>query len=346
MATLKVTIQSIERRLRGGAQSFLVRDSAGVAYVAKFVGNPQGTRTLVNEWMVSRLLKHLRLSTPEVCRLHLPRGIAGEELLEFQVGKRKVPIAEGLHFGSRCPANPDRKAIFDFLPRRLLDRVVNLPDLLMAYAFDKWVGQSDNRQAIFIRERVTGEKPLFRTYLIDQGLSFGGSRWVMSDVPLAGLFHDRSIYLDANFAVLSRLSVERIQQLPEETLFSIVQEIPHEWLAPGDQQELVRLVEMLAKRRVTLNDTIDRMLRELHQAGISIPKTAKHHQMLALLLIASFMPVRKGMSSATARYGSVPSPVAACILFLDRKTRKPKQASEAQYSLPFGDAHRDMELAA
>jgi hypothetical protein len=290
MATLAMSIHSVERRLRGGTQAVLVRDCSGAAYVAKFVGNPQGTRTLLNEWVVSRLLRYLQVSTPEVAPLRLTRGIPGDDLLCFQVGNRTVPVEEGIHFGSRCPVDPHNKAIYDFLPRTLLSKVLNLPDLLMAFVFDKWVAQCDSRQAIFIRERLSGQTPRFRAYLIDNGLSFGGSRWEFSDVPIAGLFHDRSIYQHPDFRAISHVNVERIQEVPEEILFSIQQGVPEEWLQPQDRQGMSRLLETLAKRRTTLHDTIERTLLQLEQAGIATPKNANARYMLAILLLASCVP--------------------------------------------------------
>ncbi len=297
MAALAMSIHSIERRLRGGTQALLVRDRAGVAYVAKFIGNPQGTRTLINEWVINHLLRHLRVATPEVQRLDLKRGIPGEDLLSFRSGDRSVPISEGIHFGSRCPVDPGRIAMYDFLPRKLLSKISNLPDLLMAYVFDKWVAQCDSRQAIFVRERAPGATPRFRAYLIDNGLSFGGSRWELGDLPLAGLFHDRSIYAERDFAAISHLNVEKIQELPEEILFSILRDVPEEWLQPTDREEMIRLVEALAKRRITLHDTIERTLRQLQQAGIAASKSTSNRYLLAVLLL-----VRLYMRSARSRF--------------------------------------------
>lgn len=287
MATLALPISSIERRMRGGTQALLVRDHAGNAYIAKCVGNPQGTRTLINEWIVSRLLRHLRVSTPSVTALHIERGIPGDNLLEFQMGTRKIPIASGVHLGSPCPVDPDRKAIFDFLPRRLLQNVVNLPDLLLSFAFDKWVNQTDTRQAIFIRERSATSGVKFRAYLIDHGLSFGGSRWEMSDGALNGLYHDRSIYENPALEAECHAAIDRIQKLPEETLFSIEQEIPPEWLEAGEREAMTRLLEVLCERRGKLYPMIDRALRQLHKAGAMVPRSSEGKVLLGMLLLLS-----------------------------------------------------------
>lgn len=290
MAAIAIPIHRIERRMRGGAQSLLVRDQSGNAYIAKCVGNPQGTRTLINEWIVSGLLRHLRVSTPAVNAVSIERGIPGDELLEFQMGNHKVPIASGVHLGSFCPVDPDRKAIFDFLPRRLLQNVANLPDLLLSFAFDRWVNQVDSRQAIFIRERSATPGVKFRTYLIDHGLSFGGSRWEMSDGALNGLYHDRSIYENPALETECHGAVDKIQHLPEEKVFSIEREIPPEWLEAGDREELVRLIEILCERRSKLHVIVGRALRQLHEANASLPKNYEAKVLLGVIFLLACPP--------------------------------------------------------
>jgi hypothetical protein len=288
MATLALPIHSIERRMRGGTQALLVRDRTGQAYIAKCAGNPQGTRTLINEWVVSRLLNHLRLSTPGVNALNIERGIPGDHLLEFQMGNRNVPIAPGIHLGSPCPVDPDRKAIFDFLPRRLLHKVVNLPDLLMAFVFDKWVNQVDTRQAVFIRERSKSADVNFRAYLIDHGLSFGGSRWEICDGALNGLYHDRSIYEHPALEDACQDVIERIRRLPDEALFSIEKEIPPEWLEGQDREQLTRLFTILCERRIDLSETVERALRRLHETRSGLPRGTEAFLVLGVVLLWAY----------------------------------------------------------
>jgi len=51
------------RRMRGGAQSHLMRCDDGYYYVVKFQNNPQHTRVLVNELLGTRLASRLGLPT-------------------------------------------------------------------------------------------------------------------------------------------------------------------------------------------------------------------------------------------------------------------------------------------
>jgi len=286
MPTMGVAVASIARRMRGGSQALLVRDRAGKAYVAKCIGNPQGTRTLINEWIVSRLLQYLRVSTPAVHLLRIENEVPGSELLEFHMGNQRVPIAPGIHLGSRCPVDPDRKAIFDFLPRRMLRNVVNLPDLFLSFAFDRWVNQIDSRQVIFIRERSSPPGAAFRAYVIDHGLSFGGSRWTVSESGLTGLFHDRSIYDDPRLETACHEAVDCIRDIPEERLFAVQQEIPMEWLGAGDREEMTKLLQLLCARRSKLHLIVDRALRQLRETGATAPKSPEAKILLCTLLLA------------------------------------------------------------
>ena len=62
--------QAVEhvRRLRGGAQSHLMRCDDGDYYVVKFQNNPQGIRILANEMLAGKLAQALGLpvAQPEV----------------------------------------------------------------------------------------------------------------------------------------------------------------------------------------------------------------------------------------------------------------------------------------
>ncbi len=54
------------RRMRGGAQSHLMRCDDGYYYVVKFQNNPQHRRILVNELLGTRLAARLGLPTTPV----------------------------------------------------------------------------------------------------------------------------------------------------------------------------------------------------------------------------------------------------------------------------------------
>src|SRR5581483_1963867 len=298
MGSAVVTVESIQRRMRGGSQALLVRGADDQVYVAKCAGNPQGTRTLINEWVVTRLLKLLQARTPELHLLRFETGVPGESLLEFRFGNRRIPIARGLHLGSRCPVDPERVAIFDFLPRRLLSRIVNVKDFTLAFVLDKWVSQTDSRQAIFVRERTGGDQSAkFGAYLIDHGMSFGGTRWEFSDAPFHGVYYDRSIYDPDTLTIDCHAAVAQIRALPESAISAASQDVPLEWFEAGDRDKLARLLEALVSRRAKLDEIVDRALEQISRAGKILPRASL---LLTLLLLSSiFSPFLHTSSPAT-----------------------------------------------
>ena len=111
--------QAVEhvRRLRGGAQSHLMRCEDGYYYVVKFRNNPQGVRILANEMLAAKLALAIGLpvSQPEVIEVsdwlieHTPE-------LYMQWGRERVRCVSGFQFGSRFPCDPLRTPVYDFLP--------------------------------------------------------------------------------------------------------------------------------------------------------------------------------------------------------------------------------------
>src|SRR4051812_40542473 len=87
-----VTIRRVLRRMCGGSQAFLVEGGDDHFYVAKFFDNPQGNRTLINEWAVHRVLQQLGISTPEMRVLRLTNTTKGGGDLCFQTTGRSRPI--------------------------------------------------------------------------------------------------------------------------------------------------------------------------------------------------------------------------------------------------------------
>src|SRR5690348_4628218 len=141
------------RRMRGGAQSHLMRCDDGFYYVVKFQNNPQHRRILVNELLGTRLAGRLGLPTTPVAIVHV-----SEELIRLtpelcmEMPRSRVPCQPGLQFGSRYPGDPRRLTLHDFLPDEQLRAVDNLHDFAGMLVFDKWTCNTNGRQTIFFRE--------------------------------------------------------------------------------------------------------------------------------------------------------------------------------------------------
>jgi hypothetical protein len=263
MSCQTIDIERIIRRMRGGSQAHLVQGSDRKFYVAKFVGNPQGTRTLINEWIATKIFRRFGITTPDLVVLRLePSPTRTGTAPTFSVGTRKLPISAGLHLGSLCPVNPDKEAIYDFLPAHVIGKTVNLAEFAKVLVLDTFLGQADSRQAVFVRDRSRRELS-FRAYFIDHGLVFGGSNWKIDDLAGPSLYFDRKIYSMIDTASHCEEAIESLASISEDELRATVRDVPTEWFGPVDCDHLVRLFSILHKRRERIHTLISERLELL-----------------------------------------------------------------------------------
>ncbi len=116
------------RRMRGGAQSHLMRCADCNYYVVKFQNNPQHTRVLVNDWLGTRLAEMIGLPVPvaDVVDVH-PWLIEHSPELRIELCGRQTMITSGPSFGSRYVVPPTDGEVYDYLPETMIGRVRNLP---------------------------------------------------------------------------------------------------------------------------------------------------------------------------------------------------------------------------
>lgn len=241
------------RRMRGGAQSHLMRCTDGYYYVVKFQNNPQHKRVLVNEMLGTRLASYLGLPTTAVALVHVSQELI--ELtpeLSMQLPGRQMPCSPGLQFGSRFPGDPRHLALFDFLPDPMLEQVKNLHEFAGMLVFDKWTCNTNGRQTLFLRDPAkdaAGADASYRTIMIDQGFCFNAGEWNFPDAPLRGLYARNKVYAGVIGAESFAPWLERLhRQVTGKLLHSALQEIPPEWY-DDDLDALVLLGETLYRRR-------------------------------------------------------------------------------------------------
>jgi hypothetical protein len=251
---VKVAVEHVQR-MRGGAQSHLMRCDDGAYYVVKFQNNPQHLRILANEMLVTRLGARLGLAVPQVEVIDVrPELIANTADLTIQLGLGRTPCAAGKQFGSQFPVDPARTAVHDFLPDEQLAAVRNLSDFLGVLVLDKWTCNTNGRQAIFFRENDVqppspGPAAPYIGVMIDFGFCFNAGEWDFPDAPLRGLYARQIVYqsvagMESFEPWLSRLR----DQISERALGEEAARIPPEWYA-GDWSALERLLERLHRRR-------------------------------------------------------------------------------------------------
>jgi hypothetical protein len=252
------------RRMRGGAQSHLMRCSDGRYYVVKFQNNPQHHRILANELLGTKLAARLGLPTTPVAIVDVP-----EELirltpeLSMELPRARIPCRPGLQFASRYPGDPRRLTLHDFLPDEQLRSVENLHDFAGMLVFDKWTCNTNGRQTLFFREsRENAQQPVpeegsaYRALMIDQGFCFNAGEWNYPDAPLRGLYARNRVYEAVTGMESFGPWLERVEKrITERVLDEISREIPPAWYA-DDYDALLRLLEQLFRRRVRVRELI------------------------------------------------------------------------------------------
>jgi hypothetical protein len=256
-----VKITRIIRRMRGGSQAQLVLGDDGNTYVAKFLGNPEGNRTLINEWMMCRLMTDIGISTPRLRVLELPSSLPLSEQLYFEVGNERIAPQGPLHLGSQCPVDPEKISIYDFLPNKLLPKVRNLAEFGSMFVFDQWTGKADGRQAIFVGDRNVETGIGFRAYFIDHGSACGGGEWELRDRGLASV--DSRICSHIDLTVVVEKAFCHIETINEMAIVTAAEGVPSSWFAKGDRECLDILLAKLKLRQVNLRSLIARHFQNL-----------------------------------------------------------------------------------
>jgi hypothetical protein len=260
------------RRMRGGAQSHLMRCSDGHYYVVKFQNNPQHRRILVNELLGTRLAARLGLPTTPVAVVNVPAELIRlTPDLCVELPRARIPCAAGLQFASRFPGDPRQMVLHDFLPDEKLVEVENLHEFAGMLVFDKWTCNTNGRQTLFFEVQAgraramakaaaagagtaalseTAAVPwVYTTRMIDQGFCFNAGDWNFPDAPLRGLYSRNRVYrgvtgMDAFGPWLARLE----ERITASVLAELADELPPEWYE-DDYDAVLRLLEQLHRRR-------------------------------------------------------------------------------------------------
>jgi hypothetical protein len=248
-------IQAVQhvRKMRGGAQAHLLRTSDNHFFVTKFTNNPQAIRILANEYLATKLGHVLGLPMPGVRVIEVSEWlIQNSPDLKIDLNDKSVPCASGLQLGSRYVADPVAESTFDYLPQTMLAQVANRQDFIRVLAFDKWTGNSDGRQAVYVKQpKERGYDAVF----IDQGYCFNAGEWNFPDSPLRGAFTCNCVYEHVAGWDAFEPTLSRIEQIDQAEIWSIACEIPPEWYE-HNFDALSQLILSLYQRRLLVRDLI------------------------------------------------------------------------------------------
>ncbi|MFY9905328.1 MAG: HipA family kinase [Terriglobales bacterium] len=249
------------KRMRGGAQSHLMRCDDGCYYVVKFRNNPQHQRVLANEFLATQLARLVGLPVPVATLIDVPQWLVDHsEELTIVLGSHRFPVEAGLQFGSQFVVSPMHGQVFDYLPVAMLGRVRNLETFAGILALDKWTCNADGRQAAFWRK--TSEKK-YTAAFIDQGYCFNAGEWTFADSPLRGVYPCNEVYAKVSGWDSFEPWLSRIEALDENAIREAAGQIPPAWYG-GAWGELEALVQRLIERKAIVRGLI-LTFRESHR---------------------------------------------------------------------------------
>jgi len=248
-------VQAVQhvRRMRGGAQSHLLRCADGFYYVVKFQNNPQHTRVLVNDWLGTRLASMIGLPVPVATIIDVdPWLLEHTPDLRIELCGQSSMFTPGLSFGSRYLVPSPEGQVYDYLPEAMIPWVRNVRDFAGILAFDKWTCNADGRQAAFWKR---GRERKFTASFIDQGYCFNAGEWNFPDSPLRGVYGRNDVYRRITGWKSFEPWLSRIEAFPETSIWAAAEEIPPEWYG-STTADLKRLLSKLIDRRSRVRELI------------------------------------------------------------------------------------------
>ena len=264
------TVQAVQhvRRMRGGAQSHMMRCSDGHYYVVKFQNNPQHTRVLANELLATRLAEQVGLSVPRTAIVDVsPWLIEHTAELRVEAAGASDAFRAGLQFGARYVVDPFEGQVFDFVPETAFERVRNLREFLGMLCMDKWTCNANGRQAVFWRRM---RERRYTVTFVDQGYCFNAGEWNFPDSPLRGVYARNDVYRGVRGWDDFEPWLSRIEEMAPEQVFAAGEGVPPEWY--GEWEQLERLLAEVVRRRAKVRDLL---MAFRHSTRAPFPRWAK-----------------------------------------------------------------------
>jgi len=256
-------VRAIEhvRGMRGGSQAHLMKCSDGRFYVVKFANNPQNAKILTNELLASQIARHLKLPVPLCAIVDVSAElIERTKDLVIITHRHKTPCQAGLAFGSRyIPLSNRWDTAWKFMGTGdLLSNIENHRDFMGMLVFDKWTGNTDGRQVVFVKRRNK-----FRAFMIDNGFCFNAGDWNFPDSPIRGLFANREVYSETNSISQFEPWLNLIEEdFNASALREFATQIPTEWI-DIDRPLFEFLLWRLDRRRARVRELVLETLQYL-----------------------------------------------------------------------------------
>ena len=153
---------------------------------------------------------------------------------------RQVFTLAASYAGSLMPGR-----VLDFAPNRAWHRVVNLNEVAGVLAFDKWLSNSDRRQAVYAKQDRSSK---LKAYWIDHGNCFGEESWNLDNVCTAKSLTGNPVFTSLREWSEFEPWISRIEAFPVQSLREVFYATPTSW-REGDDFAFESLVAQLSIRQ-------------------------------------------------------------------------------------------------
>jgi hypothetical protein len=237
------------KSLNGKSCPKLILFSNGLKYVVKFKNNRQGTKVLVNEYVVGHLANLLSLPVAPFRIVDI-----SEEFIMENPDLAKHAFESGNQFASLYIDNcsPLKKK---FLTRNKVT-ITNCDSLAGMIVFDHWVNNTDRGTNNILLEPYKGK---FYLHMIDHANSFPkGFKWTkrtLKKKPREIVHRWCASQLRGQRNKLNSY-LKKILNLPDEKIHEVVESIPENW--DVSEKEKMELLTYIVKMNKVLPDLISK----------------------------------------------------------------------------------------
>ena len=252
-----VDIIEVKNKLGNGCTiPYVVWCSDGNRYVAKFPGNPQGCKALVNEFIASRLCEYLNLPIMNYELINVKAEDYTNNMLE-----EMKPIV-GTAFGTIYDDN-----LMITLNSDMISKSNNNYDAIKILIFDLLIGNYDRNKGNLMINPVSK-----KIIMIDHTHIFGlGTIWDIYQLPrlidekfdlnnlnsfnysnlVNSLKYDETFYMELN------KFIQKVKNISKEYINKIMEDIPNDWNVDKKEKEL--LTDYITKRFAKIEEILDIM---------------------------------------------------------------------------------------
>lgn len=242
-------IVDVKRKIPLGVTNpYLVKCSNGKSYIAKFPGNPDGTKVLINEYICAELAKLLKLPVPNYELINVPNIFQFKNILtDIDMISGTVFCSEWLEKSTKLP---------DY---QILTKIDNKYDPIKILIFDVIIENNDRNEGnllinlknktlvmidhshVFIKEALWNAKNLKELANEDFDLS------KMNKITFDNLLLCLN---DRNYVSTINEYVNEIKNISSENLDYILSKIPNDWKITVEEKESVKLFLLNRFKRV------------------------------------------------------------------------------------------------